>query len=111
MYDCYSRLLAFMVGVVLGCSYPRAGTCTKDLSQTTLVIEGATIIDGTGNPPMPDGIVMIENGRIRVLGQRGHVRIPEGAVRVDGRGKWMIPGLIDMHVHIDEVLEPGEFLL
>lgn len=45
-------------------------------------------------------VVVVENGRISALGPLGSIEVPEGAVRIDGRGKYLIPGLIDMHVHL-----------
>jgi imidazolonepropionase-like amidohydrolase len=43
--------------------------------------------------------VLIEGGRIAALGPSGQVKVPAGAVRIDGRGKYLIPGLADMHDH------------
>jgi imidazolonepropionase-like amidohydrolase len=76
-----------------------------------IAIEGATIVDGTGRPPLREGVVLIQNGRIVGVGRRNHITIPANARRIDARGKWLVPGLIDMHVHIDEVLTPGAFVL
>ena len=64
-----------------------------------LVIDGATLIDGTGAPPVPDSVLVIENGKIASLGPRSQVRIPAGARTVYARGKYIIPGLVDSHVH------------
>lgn len=44
--------------------------------------------------------VIVKNGRIAEMGAAGRVRVPRGAVNVDGRGKYLMPGLIDMHVHL-----------
>ncbi len=44
---------------------------------------------------------MIQDGRIAAMGPSGHVPIPAGARRIDGRGKFLMPGLADMHVHVD----------
>ena len=82
-----------------------------DSADRVLAIEGAAIITGTGDPAIPDGVLLIEGPRIRALGQRGYVKIPDRAERIDASGKWLIPGLIDLHVHMDEVIEPAEFLL
>ena len=50
-------------------------------------------------------LVVIENGRIRAAGPRAQVTIPANAVRVDGTGKVVIPGLIDAHCHYAAPLE------
>ena len=44
--------------------------------------------------------VVVEGDRITALGSTGSVTIPAGAVRIDGRGKFLIPGLAEMHAHI-----------
>jgi imidazolonepropionase-like amidohydrolase len=46
-----------------------------------------------------DQAVVIEGDRIRAVGDTRFVRVPEGATVIDGRGKWVVPGLIDAHVH------------
>jgi imidazolonepropionase-like amidohydrolase len=66
------------------------------------VIQGATIITGTGSPTIRNGAIVIENGRIRDVGPRNEVRVPNNAQVIDGRGKWVIPGLIDAHVHFSQ---------
>ena len=66
-----------------------------------LIIEGVTIIDGTGHPPVSDASVLIQGKRInRVI--RGHFgeEIKQGHTLVDGTGKYMMPGLMDVHVHL-----------
>lgn len=80
-------------------------------AEPPTAIVGATILDGTGKPPIHDGVVVIRNGRFVAVGTRKQIRIPADAQRIEAKGKWMTPGLIDMHVHIDEVLTPGAFVL
>ena len=70
--------------------------------QPQLVIKGATIIDGRGGVPFA-GAVIIEAGRITSVGPTGTVRIPTGARVLDATGKFLLPGLIDTHVHLEEV--------
>ena len=81
-----------------------------DGASTTALV-GATLIDGAGAQPLPDSVVLIRNHRIAAVGARASTPIPEGARIVDLRGKWALPGLIDMHVHLDEVLTPAAFPL
>jgi imidazolonepropionase-like amidohydrolase len=66
------------------------------------VIQGATIITATGNPTIRNGAIVIEGGRIRDIGPRNEVRAPNNAQTIDARGKWIIPGLIDAHVHFSQ---------
>jgi imidazolonepropionase-like amidohydrolase len=62
------------------------------------VIRGVTLIDGTGRPSVPNATVVIDGNTIRDAG--AHAQAPEGARTIDGRGKFLIPGLIDAHIHL-----------
>ena len=68
-----------------------------------LAIVGATLIDGTGAAPVEDSAVVIENGRIKAVGPRSKVKIPKDANVVDAKGKFLLPGLWDMHAHFEQV--------
>jgi imidazolonepropionase-like amidohydrolase len=65
-----------------------------------LAVVGATAIDGTGRPPLPSATIVIEGTTILALGPAAETHVPEGATVIDGRGKFVIPGLVDMHVHV-----------
>src|SRR2546425_5558174 len=67
-----------------------------------IVIQGATLINGTGSSSIRNSAIVIDGGRIRDIGPRNEVRVPGGAQTVDARGKWVIPGLIDAHVHFSQ---------
>jgi imidazolonepropionase-like amidohydrolase len=69
----------------------------------TLAIVGGTLIDGTGAAPVPDATVVIHSGRIVAIGPRTKVKIPKGAHLVDAKGKFLLPGLWDMHAHFEQV--------
>jgi cytosine/adenosine deaminase-related metal-dependent hydrolase len=64
-----------------------------------LVFTHVTVIDATGAPARPGMTVVITGDRITEIGPGGSVRNPEGAQVVDATGKFLIPGLWDMHVH------------
>jgi len=64
-----------------------------------VVIEGATIIDGTGSGPQKGWIIVLGDGRIQDVGPANQVRRPDGARVIDAKGKFIIPGLTDAHVH------------
>jgi imidazolonepropionase-like amidohydrolase len=86
-----TRHMIFAVLVVL-ISLPLA-------AQERLAFSGATIVDGTGNEPITNGIVVVEEGKITAVGKAEDVLIPAGARTIDLEGKWIIPGLIDPHIH------------
>ncbi len=56
-------------------------------------IVGATLVDGTGAPPVPDSAVVVRNGRIFAAGPRGKVAIPPGVTPIKAPGKTLLPGL------------------
>jgi len=63
---------------------------------------GATLLDGTGAAPVADAVVVVRAGRIACAGSRRTCPVPSGARRIDARGGWLIPGLIDAHVHFSQ---------
>src|SRR4030042_3294898 len=73
----------------------------------TLVLTHATVIDATGAPPQSDMTVIVTGDRITAIEKTSQSHIPKGASVVNARGKYLIPGLWDMHVHLDG-LEPIE---
>jgi len=64
-----------------------------------IAITGVTVIDATGADPRPGMTVLIAGERISAVGKAGEVAVPEKARVLDGAGKFLIPGLWDMHVH------------
>lgn len=72
------------------------GGANAQSSAPVLVIQHATVIDATGAAPRLDTSILIVDGRIREIGA---VRVPKGAQVIDATGKFVIPGLADMHVH------------
>jgi imidazolonepropionase-like amidohydrolase len=69
----------------------------------TLAIVGATLIDGTGAAPIADSAVVIHDGSIVVAGPRANVKVPKDAHVINAKGKFLLPGLWDMHAHFEQV--------
>jgi imidazolonepropionase-like amidohydrolase len=67
-----------------------------------LALVGATLVDGTGRPPVEDAVVVLRAGRIDCAGPRASCPVPAGAIRDDLAGRWLIPGLADGHVHYSQ---------
>lgn len=70
-----------------------------------LAIQHARLIDGTGQS-IEKGTVIIRNGRIQAIGLSKTLSVPRSAMRIDGRGLTVLPGLIDCHVHLSLGGEP-----
>jgi hypothetical protein len=73
---------------------------TRTNAQTSLVIEGGTLIDGTGRPPLENAVILIEGNRIKSVGKKGEAALPRGIRIVDVKGKTLLPGFIDGHCHL-----------
>jgi Amidohydrolase family len=69
-------------------------------NATPLVIQGGTLIDATGRPPLEDAVIVIEGNRFKAVGKRGEVAVPVGSRIIDVKGKTILPGLIDGHCHL-----------
>lgn len=67
---------------------------------TTIAIVDGQIIDGTGAAAVPNGLVLIEDGRITYAGRKDGQAIPRNAQVIDAAGASVLPGLMDVHVHI-----------
>ncbi|MEJ8566166.1 amidohydrolase family protein [Elongatibacter sediminis] len=79
-----------------------ANAPVPDESRAWLIM-GATLIDGTGRPAVEDSVIYIVNGRIRYAGPRAMMGpLPEAKV-VDAAGKFVVPGIVDAHAHIDSL--------
>src|SRR5262245_19443240 len=73
-----------------------------DRAAAPIAIAGARLIDGTGAPPIDDAVVIVDGDRIRSAGPRARVPVPRGATVVDATGKFLLPGLVDAHCHINQ---------
>ncbi len=67
-----------------------------------VALVGATVIDGSGGPALPDAVVVVRGSRIESVGTRAGFQLPERTREVDVGGRWIIPGLIDSHVHLTD---------
>jgi imidazolonepropionase-like amidohydrolase len=67
-----------------------------------LAVKGATLIDGTGGAPVRDAVVVIRGGRIDCAGTSAACPVPDGVEVMDAGGLWILPGLVDAHVHFSQ---------
>lgn len=77
----------------------------------TVVVTAAQMLDVATGRLLPDPVVVVTDGRIASVVTRGGARplIPDGARRIDLAGKTILPGLIDMHVHLTGLAEIGGY--
>jgi imidazolonepropionase-like amidohydrolase len=71
----------------------------RTTNRQILVFTHVTLIDATGAEAKPDMTLVVRDGRIAALGRSGKIRLAKSAQLVDASGKFLIPGLWDMHVH------------
>lgn len=79
-----------------------AGTRPSQVEADAAIV-GATLIDLRTGRSSPDTTIVIRGGRILSVGPSSSIHIPDGVRPVQAKGRWVIPGLIDMHVHLSTV--------
>jgi imidazolonepropionase-like amidohydrolase len=84
--------------VSLLCLLPALAPPTTRAQAPALAVVGATLVN-PGAAPVPDVVVVVRDGRIIEVGPASRVRVPPDAQVVDAKGRWIIPGLVDGHVH------------
>ncbi len=68
--------------------------------EKPIAILHARLIDGLGGPPVEDAVVILQGNKIAYAGPTSGAKLPQGAQAIDGKGKTVMPGLADMHVHL-----------
>jgi imidazolonepropionase-like amidohydrolase len=88
-------IIALLTGV-------SAFALTPSRRPETIALVGATLIHVDGRAPIMNATVLVQGRRIVSVGSAGDARVPRGATRVDVDGKFIIPGLWDMHTHLSK---------
>jgi imidazolonepropionase-like amidohydrolase len=86
--------------IALSLLFAAAAPAASAADKPTLALVGGQVIDGYEGPPIQDGVVLIAGDRIVAVGPRGEVSVPPGTPVVDTEGMSVLPGLMDMHVHL-----------
>ena len=69
-----------------------------------IAVKGGTLIDCTGAPPLREVVVLVQGSRIMDVGTAKDVDIPKGAEVIDAKGRTVMPGLMDLHVHVFQAI-------
>src|SRR6266487_4676 len=72
-------------------------------TRTVKALVGGTLIDGNASRPIQNSVIIIERERVRAVGQIGTLAVPAGAEVISTEGMTVLPGLWDMHVHLQLV--------
>lgn len=104
----FCLLLSLVAVRPRGANPDSAGTqVPSDDIPTYVAIVGVNVIPMDGGGVLADQTVLIRGGRVAALGSRVSIDVPASASIVQGAGRWLIPGLFDMHVHLRQPrLEP-----
>lgn len=89
------KLLALLLTILL----PALHFAQANTANQSLVLTDVTVIDMAGAPPKSDQTVIITSDRIVALGKSSEIVVPQNAFVVEATGKFLIPGLWDMHIH------------
>jgi imidazolonepropionase-like amidohydrolase len=95
-------LILMGYGIQLKASDDISGRLEQDKNRQKAAgtaIVGGTIIDGTGQDPIRDGLILIEGQTITEVRARNSMTFPESFRKIDAHGKFIIPGLMDSNVH------------
>ncbi|MGE0454355.1 MAG: amidohydrolase family protein [Vicinamibacteria bacterium] len=92
-----SRMLPLALAAAIGAPDLAAQPAT---TRPTLALVGGQVIDGYEGPPIQDGVVLIAGDRIVAVGPRAQLQVPAGTPTIDTAGMSVLPGLMDMHVHL-----------
>ncbi len=102
-----ASLLALLAFAACGPA-PAGPEAASPPSSQVIAFVGASVVTlADGGGPVPDQTVLVEDGRILRVGARGAVEVPAGARVIEGRGKYLMPGLADMHVHLEHFPDPA----
>ncbi|HET9950103.1 MAG TPA: amidohydrolase family protein [Longimicrobiales bacterium] len=98
-----ASILPLALAVSLALPQPRALAAQVRAEPPLEVLHGFTLIDGSGGPPVPDAAIAVRGSRIVMVGTRRELLespSARNAIVVDLGGGWVVPGLVDAHVHL-----------
>ena len=90
-------LSSMVLTLAAACTAPQPAETAQ---PSAVLFEGARLIAGDLSEPLEDAAFVVEDGRFTEVGPRGQVSLPAGGLRVDLRGKTVMPAIIDTHKHL-----------
>lgn len=99
-YSRWLTMLAMLAAVcLLAAACSQAGGAASYAKADSLALIHCSVIDGTGAPVLDNGTVLVSKGKIEAVGKYGDVNIPKGYAKLNLKGKYVVPGFINAHVH------------
>ncbi|WP_086831135.1 amidohydrolase family protein [Streptomyces sp. NRRL B-24572] len=96
---------AATAGTTAGSSSPAGAPRGGNPAGGDLVIRGGTLLDPATGEVTENAVVLIEGGTVRAAGREGTITVPQGARTLDADGQWVLPGLVDAHIHLSTAAE------
>lgn len=101
-------LQILLSGAVIAALVSAPGALAQQGGTTAFI--GATVLPMDGERSLPNHTVIVRGDRIVEVGPAGSVRVPDGAQRIDASGKYLIPGLAEMHGHVPPPNAPAQLI-
>jgi imidazolonepropionase-like amidohydrolase len=96
----FPRITRFPIQIALAASMLAAALPADASAQEPVAFVDVMVVPMTSKERLPHHTVVVQDGQIAAVAPASEVEVPAGAMRIDGRGKWLVPGLVDMHVHL-----------
>lgn len=106
---CLTALLMINVSGLASAQGTKAGR--RDAAAAALAFIDVNVVPMDGARVIRGQTVIVRGGRVVFMGASGSVRVPRGATRIEGRGRYLMPGLFDMHVHLERFDRESQLLL
>ncbi len=106
----WNRIVLATIVIALAATSLPAGQEAPKKEEPPLALVGGTLIDGTGAAPVAGAVVVITGEKITAAGPSASVKVPAGARTIDVRGKWILPGFIDCHIHTSYPFDDIQYL-
>src|SRR5688572_8127468 len=107
-----TTVFACLAGIVLLGLYQDAARHLRaqGAPAATVAFTNVSVVPMDTNRVLRDQTVIVTKDRIAAVGPSAKVEVPEGATRVDGKGKFLMPGLAEMHGHIPPPTQPKAYI-
>jgi len=96
----FRHVISACIVAAMSCAWPCRGVAAVESVRPSVAITDVTVVDVEQGRTIGLRTVLIEGGRVVAIDEPAASHIPDGAQRVDGHGRFLIPGLVDMHVHL-----------
>lgn len=104
----HSRKLSAFLILVVFIAFSQ-GLASEKKEESVIALVGGTLIDGNGGAPAPNMTILIQGQKIKEVGPIDKVKIPERARTIDVKGKYVLPGFIDCHIHLTYPLNKVQY--